>query len=49
MKVSEGDFQAADYFLDCSIFEFYHRLKTRNNYVDWYNKEMEKQMKKGGK
>lgn len=36
MRISEGDFVKADYFLDCSYFQYYQRL---NIYNDWATKE----------
>lgn len=38
----EGDVSRADYFLDCTIAEYYTRLKDRKSYVEIYNKQFEK-------
>ena len=42
LKISEGDQQKADYFLDTETFNYFYRLDNRNKYVDWFNKEQTK-------
>jgi len=41
----EGNFREMDYFLDCSIAEYYTRLKDRKVYVEWHNAQFEKTKK----
>lgn len=42
LMACDGDFSKADYFLDCSIAEYYTRLKDRKQYVTEYNKQFKK-------
>lgn len=43
MVMAQGDQQKADYLLDCTWYEFYHRQDNHRRYVEWYNAEMKKQ------
>ncbi len=37
MRYCEGDVKEADYFVDCSFFMFYQRVRHKRDYISWYN------------
>ena len=39
MKYNEGDTEKADYFLNCSVYEFYYRILQKINYYDWIEEQ----------
>lgn len=42
LTACEGDVGKADYFLNCSVSEYYTRLKDRKQYIEIYNKQFTK-------
>ena len=47
MGVCGGDFQKADYMMDCSFFQFYQRLMVYNEYAKGQKAEYERLSKRG--
>ena len=41
MKYCEGNVEAAERFMDTSVFMFYYRIKQKSAYINWQN-EMRK-------
>lgn len=39
MKFSDGDTQKADYFLDCTVNQFYYRVQQKINYFEWMKEQ----------
>jgi len=40
MKYNEGNIQAAEHFMDTSVFMFYYRIRQKAEYNKWYNEQM---------
>ena len=40
MKYCEGNVQAAEHFMDTSVFMFYYRIKQKAGWVKWHNEQM---------
>lgn len=40
MKYNEGNIEAAEHFMDCSVFMFYYRLRQKAKWVEWHNKQV---------
>ncbi|WP_276135029.1 hypothetical protein [Polluticoccus soli] len=40
MKYCEGNVEAAERFMDTSVFMFYYRIKQKAAYVNWHNRQM---------
>lgn len=36
----EGDFVKAEHLLDCTVSEYYTRLKDRKQYIEWHNEQV---------
>ena len=46
MRYCEGNIRESDYFLNCSVYEYYYRLKTKKEYSEWMTEQLEKQKNK---
>lgn len=44
MRRAEGDQQKADYLFNCSYWEYYYRMMSHNQYVEWHNEQAKKAM-----
>lgn len=42
MRYAEGDVQRADYFLDCSVYEYFFRVKSKKEYYEWLRESHKK-------
>jgi hypothetical protein len=40
MKYNEGDIEAAEHFMDTSVFMFYYRMKQKAAYAQWHNEQI---------
>ncbi|MEZ5017007.1 MAG: hypothetical protein R2800_08130 [Flavipsychrobacter sp.] len=47
LKYNDGNLQAAEHFMDTSVFMYYYRVKQKAAWVDWHNEEMKKVGEKG--
>ncbi|WP_343643968.1 hypothetical protein [Chryseobacterium sp.] len=37
LKLTDGDQQKADYILNCSVYDFYYRYKSIQEFMAWKN------------
>jgi hypothetical protein len=42
LKRTSGDYQKADWLLDCSYWEYYYRITRLNKYAEDYNESLKK-------
>jgi hypothetical protein len=40
MKYCEGSVDAAERFMDTSVFMFYYRIKQKAQYNNWHNEQL---------
>lgn len=40
LKYNEGDLQAAEHFMDTSVFMLYYRIKQKAAYAQWHNEQV---------
>jgi hypothetical protein len=43
MKYCDGSIEAAERFMDTSVFMFYYRIKQKTAYVNWQSEQMKRQ------
>ncbi|WP_346318194.1 hypothetical protein [Chitinophaga sp. YIM B06452] len=47
LVMAQGDFEKADYLLNCSWFEYMYRRDQHRRYQEWYEKQMKTVTGKG--